>query len=234
MRAPYCEICDVEVVPGDDAFVTFAPETPIEPSIGQLGLEHDTRRWFCPEHIDRARARSHRPPWVALVELSLDADVEAGRSPHDGEAYVSVPIGEWPLSEARAALEACAPEILALLDMPPAPRPLHWSGRRSWSPMDGVEPPWCPYGDEAWGEVVTERYRLRISTSANHWDDERVANSAADLTVRWRGSGTRERLHLSISSASQVTPTPIVDHLVVGTIDTVHLRAARLVLDLLR
>lgn len=69
MKPPICCICALEFDPGEGDLVAFADYRPLpEETVGQpRGLE-----WFCPEHLDDARALRELSSGRAISKLRGD------------------------------------------------------------------------------------------------------------------------------------------------------------------
>ena len=100
--------------------------------------------------------------------------------------------------------------------------------------MDGCQPPWCPYVDEWWREATTADLRVRISSSASHWDDDEIANSSAGVAIwRRRNGGERLLFRIGAYSTGSRTGRPVVEELSLSTLTAPHRAGLALVVDLL-
>ncbi|MEM9132156.1 MAG: hypothetical protein AAF962_05705 [Actinomycetota bacterium] len=236
MRPPYCEICDVEVDPSDDVSVAFAssPSEASSPEGAAIVGGDDDRGWFCAEHVGAARALTDRSLADAVTVLRGGTGGDPPASEHADRPHRRVPIAPIGPGALSDAFELCLPEICRLFDFDPPPLPLPQSARRRWSPMDGCQPPWCPYVDEWWREGITEEMRVRISSSASHWNDDDVANCSAGLAIwRHRRAGGEELVcSLGAYGADTGTGRPFVDTLSLSRLGPRHDAALALVVDL--
>lgn len=79
-------------------------------------------------------------------------------------------------------LLAAAPALLDTLGAPGATAPA-LNTSRAWSPMDGAQPPWCPWVDHADATLRHGDWTFRVTSSVSHWNEAEVSGAHVALTV---------------------------------------------------
>ncbi len=104
----------------------------------------------------------------------------------DSEHLVVGPLAPTPAVVVHQRLVERWRDVLAALDVvaDPAPEGRQW---RTWSPMDGAQPPWCPFVDEYRATQTVGDLVVELSTSAPHWNDQEPSDPFVLLTVMRAG-----------------------------------------------
>lgn len=185
VRPPVCEICDADLDPADvdGGLVTFQPDDDSrdwrrraaeEP--GFVGHQPDTG-WFCGAHIAAARD--------AARTLTFPEGMRQLRGASD---QAELQWMEWSLTPVDAhafAASLCSflPALFEAIGLGAAPT-LEQRTERRWNPMDGTQPPWCPYTDTTVDAGVgADGTSAELSVVMNHWNDDDVANASVSLAV---------------------------------------------------
>jgi hypothetical protein len=164
MRPPECDLCGAAA----DELLTFAttPEGAAwharSAADGLPGHPPDAH-WLCTTHLEPLRPLRHLT-WHEARERTRPRPRTVDAIAH--------------------ALIDRLPDLLHRLGGPagqPAPSP---RSERSWTPMDGAQPPWCPFTDRLTAELASDGWRLQVECTRNHWNDEEVANANVSLTVQ--------------------------------------------------
>jgi hypothetical protein len=187
-----CEICDADLDPHetDGGLVTFqsddrsrdwrrrAAEEP-----GFVGHPPDTG-WFCAAHIDAAR--------VAARSFTFTEGTRRLLADGSGQPVVSDQFGvqwvEWTLTPVDAhtfasSLRSTVPALFEALGLGPEPT-LEQRTDRSWTPMDGAQPPWCPFADTTVDAGLgADGTSVELRLVLNHWNEDEVANASVTLTI---------------------------------------------------
>jgi hypothetical protein len=71
---------------------------------------------------------------------------------------------------------------------------------RQWHPMDGSEPPDCPFADYTVHEVAAGEVRVTLRLDSAWWNEAEQARS--DLSLSVRGAGTADFVVSAWSAAS--------------------------------
>ncbi|MFN3257809.1 MAG: hypothetical protein ACE37B_19185 [Ilumatobacter sp.] len=204
MRPPDCEICDARFDPavGGD-LVRFQPDERSEAwreraeTVGFVGHPPDTG-WFCADHLDVARrvaARCSMPEGLTLIrtgvedrgveDRGVDPDLGAGRlgaEPALEERWVEWAIGPHDAGVLYDAMCHLVPELYAALDLGEVPRTER--GRdRHWTPMDGAQPPYCPFTDRFTTRGRDRADGLLVEMVLEHWNDDDVNSASVTLAV---------------------------------------------------
>ncbi len=196
MRPPSCDVCDERVDTDEGALVACLvdeatyefqrrSETP-----GFVG-HPPNQGWFCGAHLDAAQALADARALADVVATLrgsakvVDARIGTGRSLR------------WQLTGSRtAAIERLMSfGQLALAALGHAAVELTRSIERSYTPMDGVGPPDCPFTDNVVLDGGDDGVTIRITHTANYWTIEDLANESAHLSIR---SGTDQLLWLAV------------------------------------
>ncbi len=65
---------------------------------------------------------------------------------------------------------------------------LEHSTKRTWNPMDGAQPPDCPFTDDVRRDWRDDRVWVDLTSSATHWNEHSVANRSANLLISVDGA----------------------------------------------
>lgn len=88
-----------------------------------------------------------------------------------------------------ASLHSTLPSLFEALGLGPAPSLERRTDRR-WTPMDGAEPPWCPFTDTTVDAgIADDGSPISLEIVLNHWNEDEIANASVSLTI-----GDRVRL----------------------------------------
>lgn len=164
MKPPICVVCDEAFDPAGGTLVRFASTPDDEEwrrtahAQGMVGHPPDTG-WFCPRHAGQATPLSHLTltEATALVALMVDG------------VTVAIPPMQPGVIAARFV-----EHLRVLVDAPPE---LVASEQRNWTPMDRVEPPWCPYDDTFRHSGRSAEWEVEIRHQMVHWNDHELANA---------------------------------------------------------
>ncbi len=207
-----CEICESDLDAADDdvAPVTFQPDdrsrawrrrAAEEP--GFVGHPPDTG-WFCARHVDAARTAARTLTLAEAVRRLSDADAPPTDVTTDPEpdAVDSHPAGgrlvssdrfglewiEWtlPPTDAHvlaASLRSLLPNLFEALGLGPAPT-LERRIDRQWTPMDGAQPPWCPFTDTTVDEGrAADGSSVVVEVVLDHWNEDEVAHASVSARI---------------------------------------------------
>lgn len=174
---------------------------------GFVGHPPDTG-WFCGAHIDAARAAARTLTFpegmrrlrtdgeacdapASALQPDLEPDL-VGVELGTGRPVASDPIGlewvEWTLTAVdahtfAASLRSMLPALFEALGLGSLPAMEQRADRR-WNPMDGAQPPWCPFTDTTVDEgSAADGTPIDLEVVLNHWNDDEVANASVSLTI---------------------------------------------------
>jgi hypothetical protein len=134
-----------------------------------------------------------------LLDPSPDlvgADLGSGRlmaSDRFGLRWVAWDLDGIDAQELAGAFRGALPALFEALQLgePPA---LVTRTTRTWSPMDGAQPPYCPFTDSTFHEGATaDGTGVVVQVVLEHWNDDDVSNATVSLSI---GD------HVSISAGS--------------------------------
>lgn len=201
MRPPICDVCDERFEPSDGTLLRcrstaddlgWRQRAEVD---GMAGHPPDTG-WFCAEHVDAARAMHERYTLAEVV-----AAVRASSAPQPAPA----PDGGRDSGDAdpdERTLETTHTSILTLFDALAAVLPdlaplagldasaLQRTTTRDWSPMDNVQPPWCPFVDYVTHAAAGPGGELSLRLEKAHWSEDDPARTT--LTLSLHGAGERD------------------------------------------
>lgn len=170
-----------------------------------MGHPPDTG-WFCGAHIDAARgaARTLTFPEGMRRLLADPAQDLVGVELGSGRPVASDQFGlewvEWTVQPTdahafAASLRSMLPTLFEALGLGPTPALERRTDRR-WTPMDGAQPPLCPFTDTTVDAGVdADGTPVDLEVVVNHWNEDEVANAALSLRIG-------DRLAISAYSAA--------------------------------
>ena len=184
-----CEICDADLDPADvdGGLVTFRPDdrsrdwrrrAAEEP--GFVGHPPDTG-WFCGAHIAAARdaARTLSFP-EGMRRLRAGGDASDATAPGLERAPDLEPDDALTFA---ASLRSSLSPLYEALGIGSAPT-LEQRTDRRWNPMDGAQPPWCPFTDTTVDAGIgADGTPVEMQVVLNHWNEDEVANASVSLTI---------------------------------------------------
>ena len=181
MRPPSCEVCGVDFDDTADRLVTFV----LEPGSGrstaaraERAVEHpENQGWFCGVHVEAARALAATSTLAEAVRAMRSGDANRMPDPSPPTTELAGPSWEAVAQRLRSALPALAAAI-GLDDVRPVTE-----STREWTPMDGAEPPWCPYIDRVTTVIEREGASVRLVVERAHWNDDELARADVRLAV---------------------------------------------------
>lgn len=97
-------------------------------------------------------------------------------------------------------LLAHAPALLTALGAPGATAP-PLSVQRSWSPMDGALPPYCPFVEHSAGVLTHAGWTVRVSASVSHWNESDVGGASASVHLEREGRSVAGAVGASTGSS---------------------------------
>lgn len=161
---------------------------------GFVGHPPDTG-WFCGAHVDAAsdaaRTLTFREAMRRLLAADLAPDL-VGVELGSGRPVVSDQFGlqwvEWTLQPTdahafAASLRSMLPALFEAIGLGSAPALEQWTDRR-WTPMDGAQPPWCPFTDTTVDAGVgADGTPVDVEVVLNHWNENEVATAAVSLRI---------------------------------------------------
>jgi hypothetical protein len=178
VKPPICEVCGQEFDTTVGALIGFSP-TPdelarkVDMSGTRMVGHPPATGWFCDRHADPAAQLLHLTISEAIARVRLLTDgVELTLSPTE------------PAALARRVITGLG----TLIDPPPT---LERSQHRNWTPMDRVEPPWCPYDDTFRWRGQNDAWDVEVTYRMIHWNDTELSGadfmaSATSATAWWR------------------------------------------------
>jgi hypothetical protein len=185
-------ICDADFPPSEGGLVAFARTSEDDAWHARMaatnGVGHPPEQaWFCGVHLAQAQA---------LSTSTLSEALAAMRRPKPGplSAAVEVAIAGRTVLVLFEELRSLLPELAAAVGVPELPE-MPVRTHRDWTPMDGVQPPWCPFSDHGRVEHRGDGVEARVSWSRASWTADEVANVSAELWVRGPGGRLSLRAH---------------------------------------
>lgn len=186
MRPPECAVCGDEFEASDGRLVTFAERESDrqwrERAAASAMVGHPPNvEWFCGRHAAAAAALVDRAIDVALSVL---AEAEAPLEPNPSAApdprpeLVTIAIAPTDIERVRSLMTALLPDLVGEPYSAPST-----TSRRSWSPMDGAQPPYCPYDDVDVTTVVGPVATAVLTWDRAMWNDDDPARLTVQLWV---------------------------------------------------
>ena len=176
---------------------------------GFVGHPPDTG-WFCGAHIAAARDAARTlsfpegmrrlraggdPSDATAPGLERAPDLEpdlVGIELGSGRPVASDDLGlqwvEWTLTPVdaltfAASLRSSLSPLYEALGIGSAPT-LEQRTDRRWNPMDGAQPPWCPFTDTTVDAGIgADGTPVEMQVVLNHWNEDEVANASVSLTI---------------------------------------------------
>jgi len=172
MRPPECAVCGDEFEAADGRLVTFAERDSDrqwrERAAAERMVGHPPNvEWFCAGHADAAAALAEQTIDAALSELSAVR-----------ERLIEVAIAPTEIELLRGLFADLMPTIVGAADARPST-----TSRRSWSPMDGAQPPYCPFDDVDVTTMTGPRATAVLTWDRAMWNDDDPARLTAQLWV---------------------------------------------------
>lgn len=209
MKPPICEVCGDRFDPATGRLVTFlatAASDAFDKRAEQPGFvgHRPNTGWFCSAHVDQARRyaalmtrsaavqeiRDTAASEVAREDQSTTEALRSGALQATDEASTAI---VWQLAPVKnsAVLQVFLDLVPVLFTMHGLSRPpaLEVSSRRNWNPIDGAQPPDCPYDDQVRHEALASDGRPLVSVHSDqaHWNDNDISNVASHLFVNVHG-----------------------------------------------
>jgi hypothetical protein len=175
MRPPVCDVCDRDLANAGGS-VRFQPrpsdtrwrERAAEP--GFVGHPPDTG-WFCAQHVEAARELAG--------ELTIDAALRALTDAGDDTARGSTVDDLGGLERHWRDRFAEVAERIGL-----GAAEVQTSEDRRWTPMDGTQPPWCPFVLTSLRSAAVEGQSLELRYERAHWSEDDLARASVELLAR--------------------------------------------------
>lgn len=192
MRPPECDICGKAA----EDLVRFAPRASDrewrENADAALEAGHPPdSAWLCETHA----ARSRELPTDTTIDQALAAlSDRQQQGPKQRSPKPRRPTTQPPQTPASAGVTPITPteigaferhlrdvftataEAMGMTDV----RPTTVDDRR-WMPMDGSEPPDCPYVDESVREAHDPTRSLTLRFERSHWNGDQIARASVTL-----------------------------------------------------
>ncbi len=185
MRPPECAVCGDEFTAPDGRLVTFAERDSDRQWRERVAAERmvghpPNVEWFCGVHAEAAAALAGLTIDVAMTELKRQSADGASAPPRDDSwpHVVKVAIAPTDIELVRSLFADLMPALVGDTEAVPST-----TSRRTWTPMDGAQPPYCPSVDL---EVTTLSGPLAtavLTWDRAMWNDDEVARMTAQLTV---------------------------------------------------
>lgn len=185
MRPPECAVCGEEFTAPDGRLVTFAERDSDRQWRERVAAERMVGHppnvdWFCGVHAEAAVALAGETIDVALTELKRQTADGVARAPEaDGwPNIVKVPIAPTDIELVLSLFTDLMPAIVGDIDAVPST-----TSRRNWTPMDGAQPPWCPFDDVDVTTLSGPLATAALTWDRAMWNDDAPARRTAQLTV---------------------------------------------------
>lgn len=196
VRPPQCDVCGADASNEDGGLVTFAPlasdvEWHERANRGEVVGHPPNVAWVCGLHIDEARslAPTHglRP---ALERLRRTFAAESVEKTGDRPGIVPIEIGAL-----ERRLRDLFAEVAASVGLGHAP--VSKTEDRRWTPMDGAEPPDCPFTDISVREASDGSRHLTLTFERAHWNPHEIARASLTLAAHGHGADVNFRVSAS-------------------------------------
>lgn len=188
MRPPVCEVCD-GVVDETGGLVRFQPDDRsrewrrrAETEVGFVGHPPDTG-WFCGVHIDVARDAALTSSFSDGMRVVQERArrVEAGEDLQP--EWLEWGIADVDVHALAGVLLAALPTLFVALQLGEVPT-IETRTERRWNPMDGAEPPFCPFTDTTVHEGASGHgSSIEVSVVLSHWSEDEVASAHLTMSI---------------------------------------------------
>ncbi len=196
MSPPECAVCGVDVDPSSPRR-RFGPTPPVlppdawgapaSPALPAPGVRRDDAVWRCPTH-DAALAAVRHLPWPEAL-ASLRERKPHPSAPPPRRRPEPEPSGAVQLAERRAVLGLARALAAALPDLVGGGEAPAVRSRKQWTPMDRVEPPWCPWVDHLSATLAGSAGEASVSASLACFSEDAIGT--ASVRVSLDGPGGR-------------------------------------------
>jgi hypothetical protein len=175
------QLVEVRVRSGDSllALVRVAPFDRLQTWVGDERL----RSW-----VDAVAAELATPP-ADLLDPNPDlVGVDLGKGRLAASDGFQVTWVEWDLDdvdvhELARSFREVLPELFAALDLGEPPT-LEAYTHRNWTPMDGAQPPYCPFDDNfVWSGTGVDGTTVRVDVEVVHWNEDDVHSARVSLAI---------------------------------------------------
>jgi hypothetical protein len=187
-------VCDVDIDPSSGAggLVTFQPDDHSREvrrrfeEEGLVGHPPDTE-WFCTAHVDLAREVATTwtlPDGLREVEARSRTIDPLMRTPPGSEMrWVQWDLDGVVADDVLVVLRRALPSLVAEATGSDLPG-LQEATERRWSPMDGAQPPWCPFTEttELRG-ALDDATTIVLRTERAQWNEDDVSSVSISLTI---------------------------------------------------
>ncbi|MBX9471595.1 hypothetical protein [Microcella sp.] len=173
MRPPLCDVCGADVDPADSASLVSCVRAADARESGDLPGHPAHQLWLCEAHRDEGAALGLSRT-AAQVVAALREHPEPESGGRDEPAL--------SLHDAVAVLRRSLDRLAGEHGVADVER--ERSEAREWTPMDHVEPPWCPYIDRRRLRVARDGVELELAEEYAHWNDDELARASATLSLR--------------------------------------------------
>ena len=173
MRPPLCDVCDADVDPAHPASLVSCVRAADDRGLGGLPGHPAHQLWLCEAHRDDGAAlAASRTADQVVAALREHPEPESGGG---GEPALS-------LHDAVAVLRRAVERLVGEHGLADVER--ERTEAREWTPMDHVEPPWCPYIDRRGVRVAREGLAIELTEEYAHWNDDELARASATLSLQ--------------------------------------------------
>lgn len=176
MRPPLCDVCDADVDPADPRSLVSCVRAADAPESGDLPGHPAHQLWLCGAHRDEG---------AALAVSRTAAQVVAALREHP--LSVTSPMADGiPLGDAVAMMRRALDRLVGDHGLAEVER--QTTEAREWTPIDHVQPPWCPYIDRRRMRIERGAIELELAEEYAHWNDVELARASATLSLRAPGA----------------------------------------------
>jgi hypothetical protein len=173
VRPPLCDVCDADIDPTDPASLVSCVRAADDRGLGDLPGHPAHQLWLC---------EAHRDEGAALAVSRTAAQVVAALREHPEPKADDEDDSAMALHDAVALLRGAVDRLAGEHGVADAER--ERTEAREWTPMDHVEPPWCPYVDRRRVRVARDGVELELAEEYAHWNDDELARASATLSLR--------------------------------------------------
>lgn len=172
MRPPLCDVCDADVDPADPRSLVSCLRAADDGELGDLPGHPAHQVWLCEAHRHQGAALGASRT-AAQVVAALREHPEPNADDGDGSALA--------LHDAVTLLRGALDRLVGEYGLADVER--ERTDAREWTPMDHVEPPWCPYVDRRRVRVARDGVELELAEEYAHWNDDELARASATLSL---------------------------------------------------